>query len=265
MNTTNETNGTVTTKPIRNKTISPLIEEHRNREFDTVFEVTILTKEEAKRKKQLEKIIHNGWVNCSKIIGEMAAALLEIKVKKLYKASHKNWATYCAEMLEMSERGVRYALNRYEVSVILKGLKASESDVVEVTNGNDDQNRQAFPILDRELTEKEVKSVEPLEGKEKVEAIQKMATSPTPAPVAPRTPRMPPPRIVESVSAEPVAPKEPELQKPTCPLDNAQLNWVVHEIERCYIDNKAKWNKIPPPAPMTVVSAIQHLIQKWKV
>lgn len=241
-----------------------MVGEHMERNEETDFEPKILTLEESKRKKQLEAIIHKGWANCSKIIGEMAEALLEIKNKKLYKATHKNWATYCADVIEMSERGVRYALNRYEVGVIIRGLKGSESDVVDVTNENDDQNRQPFPILDRKLTAEEVKSVEPLEGAEKVAAVTAMAQSPTPLPVPPRTPRMPPPRAVVPAEAPTPVAAEPEVQKPVCPLDNDQLHWVVLEIENWYLLNKAAVNSVPPPTPMALVSKIQRHLQNLK-
>lgn len=241
MNTTNETNGTVT---------------------KTRITKAAEKKEFTKRKAELEQVIqrHLGrYLEHRDAIGE---ALHEIKTRKLYKYDFKTWEDYCEQTFERTGRSANRQINRWEVKQIETQFKNTFAANQTLTI----ENASSGPVL-RELTGREQRSVEGLDRPEKEAKVQELMQ--TPAPVLPRTPRMPPPRIVEpepeQVPAEASAPKEPELQKPTCPLDNAQLHWVIHEIERCYIQHKEKWNKIPPPAPMTIVSAIQHQLQKWKV
>lgn len=255
MNTTNETNGTVT--KTRHKTAAEASEALVPGTGVVVqAEVEVRAKTQ-QRLQQLEATIKKGWKVYIQLEGEIADAIAEIKTKKLYRFDYENWQEYCTHVLKITGRSANRALNAYEVRKIQAAVKkaALESSTSE---------EKRSPGTDfRDLNKNEVRSLEGVPAEEKPEAVEKLMQ--TPAPVPPRTPRMPPPRIVESVPAEPVTPKEPELQKATCPLDNAQINWVVHEIERCYIENKAKWNKIPPPAPMSVVSAIQHQLQKWKL
>lgn len=241
MNTTNETNGTVTTKR--------LTKAAEKKEF-------------TKRKAELELIIDRHLPKYLEHRDAIGEALHEIKTRKLYKYEFKNWEEYCEAKFERSPRTVNRHINKWEVKQIETQFKTTFSDSQTVTL----EKTAHAPVL-RPLGEREIDSLEKLDRPEKEAKVQELMQ--TPAPVPPRTPRMPPPRIVEpepeQVPAEASATKEPELQKPTCPLDNAQLHWVIHEIERCYIQHKEKWNKIPPPAPMTIVSAIQHQLQKWKV
>lgn len=229
--------------------------------LQTVIYSVSATEEEKQRLESLEKVIETKWQARCALSDEIAQALLEIKIKKLYRIVNKTWAAYCAVFLRMTERGVRYALNRHEVNLILRGLKRADPDYVDVTN----ENRKAFPILDRPLTEKEVKSVETLDGDEKVAAVAAMAQSPVPLPVQSRSPRMPPPRVIAvEQNTEALEPKEPEVQKAECPLDNAQLHWVVMEIENWYQLNRAAVNCVPPPTPMALVSKIQRHLQNLK-
>lgn len=241
MNTTNETNGTVT-KTKQSKAAEK--------------------KEFTKRKAELEQVIqrHLGrYLEHRDAIGE---ALHEIKTRKLYKYEFKTWEDYCEQTFERTGRNMNRTINKWEVKQIETQFKNTFAANQILTI----ENETPRPVL-RELQPRETDALEGLKDGEKEAKVQELMQTPAPAP--PRTPRMPPPRMVLADTSGPepgpVAPKEPELQKPSCPLDNAQIHWVVMEIERCYILNKEKWNKIPPPAPMTVVSAIQHLIQKWKV
>ena len=241
MNTTNETNGTVTT---------------------TKQTKAAERKEFAQRRKELEQVIDRHLPKYLEHRDAIGEALHEIKTRKLFKHEFKSWEEYCEAKYERSPRTVNRHINKWEVKQIETQFKSTFADSQTVTI----EKTAHAPVL-RPLGEREIDSMEGLERPEKEAKVQELMQ--TPAPVPPRTPRMPPPRMVLADTSGPepgpVATKEPELQKPTCPLDNAQLNWVVHEIERCYIDNKPKWNKIPPPAPMTIVSAIQHQLQKWKL
>ena len=260
MNTTNETNGTVTTT--RHKKTAEAAEALvPGTGVGIQTEIDTRAKDE-QRLASLESSIKKNWKLYLKLEGDIADALQEIKTRKLYQYGHKTWDKYCQHVLKITGRSANRALNAHDVRKIEASIRQAQVENEAVTT----ENRTPGTDL-RDLNKNEVRSLEGLPAEEKPAAVEKLMQ--TPATVPPRTPRMPPPRMVLADTSGPepgpVATKEPELQKPTCPLDNAQLNWVVLEIERCYIDNKVKWNKIPPPAPMTVVSAIQHLIQKWKV
>lgn len=262
MSTKNETNGTVTTT--RHKTVAEASEALVPGTGVVVQAEAEVRAKTQQRLQQLEATIKKGWKVYIQLEGEIADAISEIKTKKLYRFDYESWQEYCTHVLKITGRSANRALNAYEVRKIQAAVKkaALESTTYE-------EKRSPGTGL-RDLNKREVRSLEGVPAEEKPEAVEKLMQAP--ATVPPRTPRMPPPRMVladtsgpEPGPTEPSAPKEPELQKPTCPLDNAQLHWVVMEIERCYILHKERWNKVPPPAPMTVVSAIQHQIQKWKL
>lgn len=250
MNTTNETNGTVTKTKRSTRgyvAVSSIDEQPETRLKDE------------QRLASLESAIKKGWKLYLKLEGEIAEALQEIKNRKLYRYGFRTWEKYCEHVLQITGRSANRALNAHDVRKIEASIRQAHVDNEAVAT----ENRTHADL--RELNSKETQSLEGLEGEEKKAEVEKLMQ--TPAPVPPRTPRMPPPRMVlaDTSGPEPFPPAEPTVQKATCPLDNAQIHWVVLEIERCYDEHKPKWNKVPPPAPMTIVSAIQHQLQKWKL
>lgn len=254
MNTTNETNGTVTKTPTKRavKGHVEVIAGQIGEEPDTRLK-------DEQRLASLESAIKKGWKLYLKLEGEIAEALQEIKNRKLYRYGFKTWEKYCQHVLKITARSANRALNAHDVRKIEASIRQAQVENEAVAT----ENRTHADF--RDVTPREARTLEGLESEEKTEAVK--AIMQTPATVPPRTPRMPPPRMVlaDTSGPEPAPPAEPTVQKATCPLDNAQIHWVVMEIERCYIVHKEKWNKIPPPAPMTIVSAIQHQLQKWKL
>lgn len=218
----------------------------------------ILTPDEQSLRTKLIETAKDRLSRANEHMGQFFEVIQELQAKKLYLSTHKNFNEFCVVTFGMTLRNARYLIQQVRTEVIVERVKKSNPDAERVKEGA--RNTEfTFRAKHKLLTNSEFRAIGALPEKVQEAKITELLDTPKP----PRG-RMPPPLATAAVEANGHA-AEPTVKKPTCPIDNEQLAWVIAEIETYYVTNKAALNCIPPITPMMLVSKIQHHLNRWKV